>query len=93
MFLVFLIMNGVFSKMYSDNVKEIVLREFNNKIEQTCRYLDLIIENIETTSEIVFTNQLVQEQALEEKTGSPFQILNRMDLLSFLQGIAYTTEE
>ncbi len=93
MFLVFLIMNGVFSKMYSDNVKEIVLREFDNKIEQTCRYLDLIVGNIQTTSEIIFTNQLVQEQALEERTGSPFQILSRMDLLSFLQGIAFTTEE
>ena len=93
MFMVFLIMNGVFSKMYSDNVKEIVLREFNNKDEQTCRYLDLVVKNIETTSEIVFTNQMVQEQALEERTGSPFQILNRMDLLSFLQGIAFTTEE
>lgn len=93
MFSVFLIMNGVFSKMYSDNVKEIILREFNNKVEQTCRYLDLIINNIETTSEIVFTNQVVQEQALEERTGNPYQILNRMDLLSFLQGIAYTTEE
>ncbi len=93
MFLVFLIMNGVFSKMYSDNVKEIVLREFDNKLEQTCRYLDLISENIETTSEIIFSNQLVQEQALEESTEGPVQILNRRDLLSFLQGVAFTTEE
>lgn len=93
MFLVFVIMNGVFSKMYSDNVKEIVLREFNNKVEQTCRYIDLITENIETTSEIIFTNQLVQDQALEKLTGSPAQILNRRDLLSFLQGVAFTTEE
>ncbi len=93
MFLVFIVMNGVFSKMYSDNVKEVVLREFNNKVEQTCRYLDLITQNIETTSEIIFTNQLVQEQALESLTGSPDQILQRMDLLSFLQGIAFTTEE
>ena len=93
MFLVFLIMNVVFSKMYSDNVKEVVLREYKNKIEQTCRYLDLVTENIETTSEIIFSNQLVQEQALEERNGSPRQILNRMDLLSFLQGVAFTTEE
>ena len=93
MFLVFLFMNVVFSKMYSDNVKEVIIREYKNKVEQTCRYLDLLTENIETTSEIIFSNQLVQEQALEGRSPSPRQILNRMDLLSFLQGVAFTTEE
>ncbi|NLY73929.1 MAG: sensor histidine kinase [Firmicutes bacterium] len=93
MFLVFIIMNVVFSKMYSENVREVVKREFTNKVEQTCRYLDLVIEKVETTSEIIFTNQLVQDQALESRSDDPAQVLKRRDLLSFLQGIAFTTEE
>lgn len=93
MFGVFIAMNAVFSKMYSENVKQIVLREFSNKVEQTSRYMELIAEKVETTSEIVLTNSLVQNQALEELTGTPSEVLNRRDLITFLQSVTFTIEE
>lgn len=92
-FAVFMIMNAVFARMYSENVKAIVLREFLNKSEQTSRYLELIAQKVKTTSETVLANQLVQEQAVEEPTGRPIDILKRIDLLNFLRSVPFTIEE
>jgi hypothetical protein len=67
------IFNYIFYKMYSANIEQIVTKECMNSVTKTTRFADMIIQDLEYTSNIVQGNTSLQKNLLP-KNSSEIQI-------------------
>lgn len=77
----------MFYRMYSDNVKDIVIREASDKVAQTTEYVDLVMKNVENMSEAIISNPSVQTQIDMDTMDDAVSLLNIRDIVNFMKNL------
>ncbi|NMA82709.1 MAG: sensor histidine kinase [Epulopiscium sp.] len=82
----------ILSKIYHNNIREIVVGESQSGLERTIQHIDLIMENLDNTADIIINNALVQSsiQKKKEEKVNNIDYVRYSQIISTLQSIRHT---
>lgn len=89
--IVFFIFNSVFYRLYSANIKQIVIRESESSVKKTRDYVDMILESMEYTADVAQNNSRINrllESDMQE--DAEYYFMNK-EVIEALQGIVTNT--
>ncbi len=84
---VYLVFNSVFYRLYSANIKQIVISESQSVVIKTNEFVNRTLESMEYTADIVQSNPVVQKVLGLYSHDPSLQAQNYRDLMETLQGI------
>ena len=84
---IFFMFNSLFYRLYTSNIKQIVIQESKSNVKKTLEYTDMIVEGMEYTADVIQNNQLIQQQVdPAQPNNTPSYRLNP-DIINTLQSI------
>jgi HAMP domain-containing protein len=86
--IVFFIFNSIFYKLYSNNIKQIVIKESKSSVAKTSEFTDIILQSLENTAIIVQANLTIQQGLSQVALDTPKNYLMERDMVNTLQSIA-----
>lgn len=88
----YLIFQKVFYSMYTDSVKNVIIKETTAQLEQSCSYVDLIANNIKNTSDILLTNAQIQKELNSYTSKDNLDYFSFLKIISYMQEVGYSIE-
>ncbi|MCX7708453.1 MAG: sensor histidine kinase [Clostridia bacterium] len=89
--IVFFIFNSVFYRLYSSNIRQIVIKESKSSVIKTREYVDMILESMEYTADVAQNNSLIQRRLDSELEENPEYYTMNKEIVEALQGIVTNT--
>lgn len=86
-FVIFFIFNWLFYQLYASNIEQIVITESKNGVNKTREFVDMILDGMEYTADVVQNNPLVQEKLEYGDLDNPGNYLVDMEIITTLQSI------
>lgn len=88
---IFFIFNSVFYNLYSSNIKQIVIRDSRTSVKKTSEFVDMILESLEYTADVVQNNKFIQEGLEPDLYASGNSYRLGFDMVNTLQSIVTET--
>ncbi len=88
---IFFIFNSVFYNLYSSNIKQIVIRDSRTSVKKTSEFVDMILESLEYTADVVQNNKFIQEGLEPDLYDSGNSYRLGFDMVNTLQSIVTET--
>ncbi len=84
---IFFIFNWVFNRLYSSNIEHIVIAESKNGVSRMREFVDIILEGMEYTSDVVQNNHQIQKKLEYGDLNNPNDHFADRDIINILQSI------
>ncbi|MFZ5988743.1 MAG: sensor histidine kinase [Bacillota bacterium] len=86
-FCIFLVFNWVFYRLYSANIEQIVVKESKSTEIKTREFVDMILESMEYTADVLQNNNLIQQQIDYGDHSNSVSYRTNLDIINTIQSI------
>lgn len=84
----FLIFNSLFVRLYSSNIRQIVINESKSVVKKTNEFVDRSLENMEYIADVMQNNPVIQRMLGSYSESDPVRLTMYRETMDTMQGIA-----
>ena len=85
--MIFVLFNWLFYRVYMSNVEQVVINESKNSIIKNREFIDMILENMDYTIDVLQSNNLIQKQIDLDVNEYKSNYRMDLDIVSSIQNI------